>query len=1223
MKNNNKTNTIKPIVFVNNPINNKDKDVVGFDSQVETIESAIVNGATMIGVVADYGAGKSSVTEMLSNKITKRDKTRKKYPKPIVVNMWDCLQNKSNESISSEISDLTKSFLFQLANGKSRKLSSYINKRLSSNYGLLSLGVNSRWAWVCFIIALVSFGVSQLSKITPKNIPDFPNWIANLFKVIYNLSPMFIGVTIFFSVIGIYNASIAFSHWKTQRNNNNEVNDIFDSYAYIIKKLKPRKKKKQIIIIEDLDRINDKSVIIGFLKELYRFQSSLGKDKNKMVFIVSIKPEANLNNKQPNPFDFDDNKIYSKIFDLTIHLKPIHYDDYDSVLIELLKSNPEAKSQLEELIDCPIITNSLPTSFYWIKKGTNLTIRDLKERLNASIAIMVSLKNKQYKVKTAANFNACAAVTFLENTYPKEYYQLIKNEETIAGLIKETYKIKNHSKESERFSEINNNVKMVIESLEELRQEKGGYSNSTKLFISDLSELLDSGVFDEDFRMYFYSYPKNSHIKTSDEKYICNLLQLPYSSVDDEKLSECANHVFFERSLDSGQVVINTLKGLEKYPEVILHNPLLLETATFVNINMVANTFLEALNKNNDKRETCIKYIRSFRSIQNNRTELAALVTKGLLYSFTHRGMESEFEKIRLYFVEALDIEIVLVKDLFFETILISEEEIVKLNPIIAISLIDESKLDSKNFTYISKLLISVSLYEKSKESFEKAKIVFEDYIENIFDSDSVPVEPIFSFLQINNCLIPSFFTIVANAAYTIIPTADIALYLNNLSVQVISGFSECYKDIDNIGFFDNIDFSIVELLISNGFYYTPLHFCTNNKRLDSIPFDLGNTDRIINDIQASFSEDDNNEVYYSIRHHIVKHSLYDKYRILFNDILITKEEFLFIENVFDAISLINLNLISDSNTNILIDIINSRNYSKEEIIYLFRYFFDEETNEHYINDVSIIEELIYGFDYSLVNICILTLGEREDIIELIKDPLALNNSTIALEFMSASNCLVASLEKVVQDDKTQNEEYVNLLNRIHQYTDTTIEWIEKTYVNYPLCPEICAKLKEKGSLLEYIVGASLYNQYLVIDESIPIDDYFNAYDDYESMFDLMKDNVWFLEKLRDAEKYDGLDWDKLKPLLKVDQTTALFTYVFDHCSKEQKMEYLWGYEKFKTEEDSKNFQKLICSDANIDLIKDEELKEKIRVSLWESNPYHKMVFTKAWNRKFAAKKTS
>lgn len=99
-----------------------------------------------------------------------------------------------------------------------------------------------------------------------------------------------------------------------------------------------------------------------------------------MVLIVSIKPEANLNNKQPNPFDFDDNKIYSKIFDLTIHLKPIHYDDYDSVLIELLKSNPEAKSQLEELIDCPKITNSC--------SDTNIDLikdEELKEKIRVSL----------------------------------------------------------------------------------------------------------------------------------------------------------------------------------------------------------------------------------------------------------------------------------------------------------------------------------------------------------------------------------------------------------------------------------------------------------------------------------------------------------------------------------------------------------------------------------------------------------------------------------------------------------------------------------------------------------------------------------------------------------------------------------------------------------------------------------------------------------------------
>lgn len=117
-----------------------------------------------------------------------------------------------------------------------------------------------------------------------------------------------------------------------------------------------------------MDRISDKSVIIGFLKELYRFQTSLEKNKEKFVFIISIKPEIKLKTGENHSFEFDDNKIYSKIFDVTISLKPLHYDDYDSVLIALLNSNEDKKQQLEDLIKCQPINNSLPESFYWIKK---------------------------------------------------------------------------------------------------------------------------------------------------------------------------------------------------------------------------------------------------------------------------------------------------------------------------------------------------------------------------------------------------------------------------------------------------------------------------------------------------------------------------------------------------------------------------------------------------------------------------------------------------------------------------------------------------------------------------------------------------------------------------------------------------------------------------------------------------------------------------------------
>ena len=84
---NKSNNTVKPIVFVNNPIKLAEDDVIGFLDQVEMISCAIDDGeASMIGVIADYGTGKSSITEMLKEKYVKAG-----YPEPIKINMWDSL----------------------------------------------------------------------------------------------------------------------------------------------------------------------------------------------------------------------------------------------------------------------------------------------------------------------------------------------------------------------------------------------------------------------------------------------------------------------------------------------------------------------------------------------------------------------------------------------------------------------------------------------------------------------------------------------------------------------------------------------------------------------------------------------------------------------------------------------------------------------------------------------------------------------------------------------------------------------------------------------------------------------------------------------------------------------------------------------------------------------------------------------------------------------------
>ena len=133
----------------------------------------------------------------------------------------------------------------------------------------------------------------------------------------------------------------------------------------------------------------------------------------------------------------------------------------------------------------------------WIKNGTNLTLRDLKDRLNHAVAIMVSLKNKSYENNSAANFEACTSVAYLESQYPNEYYRLIKNEESFAKFIQASYTIVNDATIEEDTSELVEKFSSCF-----------GNGEYTEEFIKSLCGMVMDKIFKDDFRMYFYTYPK-------------------------------------------------------------------------------------------------------------------------------------------------------------------------------------------------------------------------------------------------------------------------------------------------------------------------------------------------------------------------------------------------------------------------------------------------------------------------------------------------------------------------------------------------------------------------------------------------------------------------------------------------------------------------------------------------------------------------------------------
>lgn len=77
-----------------------------------------------------------------------------------------------------------------------------------------------------------------------------------------------------------------------------------------------------------------------------------------------------------------------------------------------------------------------------------------------------------------------------------------------------------------------------------------------------------------DFRMYFYSYPKNSYIKNSDEKDISNPLLLPGEFHEDEALGEKAERIIQQKKKDDARnsEKIRDDNQKKSYPPIIANN---------------------------------------------------------------------------------------------------------------------------------------------------------------------------------------------------------------------------------------------------------------------------------------------------------------------------------------------------------------------------------------------------------------------------------------------------------------------------------------------------------------------------------------------------------------------------------------------------------------------------------------------------------------------------
>ena len=62
----------------------KENDAIGYDVYVDSVINALNSDARMIGLISNYGSGKSTVINMVKNKISTENENTKFIP----INLW-------------------------------------------------------------------------------------------------------------------------------------------------------------------------------------------------------------------------------------------------------------------------------------------------------------------------------------------------------------------------------------------------------------------------------------------------------------------------------------------------------------------------------------------------------------------------------------------------------------------------------------------------------------------------------------------------------------------------------------------------------------------------------------------------------------------------------------------------------------------------------------------------------------------------------------------------------------------------------------------------------------------------------------------------------------------------------------------------------------------------------------------------------------------------------
>ena len=1098
-------------VLLNMPIESVENDWIGIESYVDRLNNAIESGAQVVGITSNFGTGKSSLLSLYETKYISSKWICKK--KLYNINLWDC--------IDAEGTELHKTFLYRVISKINSRKGSYISKRLSNNYGLLSLQSRSllqTFIAVCmFILGLISIGTHKYSE----KLVDF---LSVEESTITNVMRLSLVGTIFLAVILFINADIVFSSVKSEGKANTDENIIVDFFYKEV--LRSGWFNHYIFVIEDLDRSNNMETVLNFLKQLRRYYfpyerkhkiQFLNKCKNKVTFVVCIKPEPLLIE------NIESDSLFPKIFDYIINLNQINIDNYDAILNGFLSEIADT------LIDLKLIENKEQSNINsiremsWLVRGKEIGIRDLKNRLNMSLLLYENLISKF--PEKGISFEKCAITVYLMTEYSGDFYKLA--DDTFESLLE----------------------KYVSNELDEDTQKWGtDYDKLGNRFKGEILDLIKSKKIDSTYRTYFYNYPKKSKLYNAEQMTIYN--SIVYGEVP-------ANLADYDRMLENvDDEVINDALG--KLSMLSINLPVFIldfDKLSKVVVKNYGGKLIELIgtfpfDQNNVKRssENICKIISKRAYVENK-------------FEWLEKIGNCIFERISdmntLFFVrqeigKTIGNDIVAMKKLFLENNV----------PFISENEIDEIK-DALTITKLIK-------YNELARNIEICKNIHLKIIGNISVEDK---EITRFYVELGNTDCEESATYTKEYCYVIstIPDEIVELYDKKIDEKrwKVEDFIKAITVTSRIT--TNQLKELIKLLWTDGL---PHEVCNE---LHKAGFEKL---YVANGIMSNlFADDLEKEIIYKtiladvnwfctyankavnkLRGDILKKKSFNKkYSFLFKEPfeIITKEE---------------VNWISDYET--VIDLVQECQLDEEQIEYLAKYFGKKHRNPRetaeiltYVIGLPKAEAKIffYSLDLDTFSYKRMSGKNRRKIEEKLFEILdMLDDAEEIVKFLKHTKTANQELEKDLYIQLRNNEqlrdEYIEFVNTLSLVNTTTIKNITNLGVYAEYSEVVNKRLFDAKNYVFYVYSKYLHDGYFEVEEekkSILWTTYVKMFhwNNEKKIINKMRENELFMQNLVENKEYENAEnvIDRYSSAL---QTKDLLLYLFETLTEKQMVAY-------------------------------------------------------------------